>query len=468
MTHYMLFFSNDRRIPNTKKNRQVCIGIAVVISVLASIPSDVYATTAGDMLHVTQSVIGSIVPPPPPPPPAGGGGTFIAPEFSIADVRIDTHTTEAVVSWTTSIPSVATVRWGAEGVYGDGESSEVARALTHAISIEGLTPGTQYALAIRAVDEYGRTVTVEGVLFRTERLPDTTLPANVSAFRAIYRDGGIDLSWKNPADLDMERVRVVRSDIFFPEDPYDGLVVYEGRKESTRDTWIERGTTYYYAIFSEDESGNYSSGALAKVIVPREGQESVVVPDGDDAGDMFGGISIIGDGGNVPEEIRALTFSDFQFLQYGENVPRRGNVMTFDGTDTWEIFLPYDEVPEVLKTIAITLSDPDDPSKTFPFLLRVNTDKTGYVATLSPLERPGIYRVSATVLDYKHQVLKRFEGKIVIQGEVLVEETNFIGLCEYCYTNMTGIKFLQCYGCLALFAILMIMRFGKTIERKKE
>lgn len=424
-------------------------------------PLHLFAATDSDILLIRQQVGDSIVPPPP-SSLGGGGGTFLAPELSITNVRTDAHTTDVVVSWTTSIFSTAVLTWGTEGVYGKGQSAEVVPSMEHTMSIDGLSPGTQYALSLRVTDIYGRVVTVEGVLLRTERLPDSIPPANVSDFTAIYQDEGVMLSWDNPPDTDFKRVRIVRSDMFFPEDPYDGLVVYEGRKEFARDTWVDLGTTYYYTAFAEDNTGNYASGALARIRIPRSLDE-VFVPETDE-GDMFGGIEILPEYGEVPEEIKTLSFQDFRFVQFGKDVERNGNTLVIDASGNLQILLGYDSVPEVLKTIGVTLVDPNDPSKVFPFLLRRDTEGDAYSATLAPLTRPGVYRISATVLDYKHQVLKRFEGKLIVPGTIETESfPAFIGVCDYCTKELNGWRFLFCYGWIALILILILL-----MRRKKK
>jgi len=441
-----------------------------VFGYVSVVPENMYAAVTYDTTIIHQQVGDVVVPQPSPPSP--GGVSFLVPEFSISGVSTDPSVTGVVVSWTTTTPSVATLVWGTEGVYGKGQLTEISSVTEHSVSIDGLSPGTQYALSLRATDVYGRVVTVEGILFRTDRILDMTSPANVSDFTATYRDEGVDVSWNNPPDADFKRVRIVRSDIFFPEDPYDGLVVYEGRKEFVRDTWIHQGTTYYYAAFAEDDSGNYASGALARVRIPEleEGSE-----DEEEGDDVFDDGEILPTEETIPEDLRNLSFDDFRFIQFGKDVVRRGDTIMVDASGNLQISLGYDAVPEVLKTIGITLTDSDDSTKTFPFLLRREKEEEAYAATLAPFARPGIYRVSATVLDYKHQVLKKFEGKLVVPGIMGSEENPmFVGLCAYCTEELNGWRFLLCYGWIALLLILMLLLrrrkkkkyFSKLIKRQ--
>lgn len=47
-------------------------------------------------------------------------------------------------------------------------------------------------------------------------------------------------------------------------------------------------------------------------------------------------------------------------------------------------------------------------------LLRVNKEKTAYLATLMPPEDSGIYPLTITILDYKNQALKRISSQLIV------------------------------------------------------
>ena len=67
----------------------------------------------------------------------------------------------------------------------------------------------------------------------------------------------------------------------------------------------------------------------------------------------------------------------------------------------------------MLKSIVITLSYPTDATRTFSFLLRVNKEKTAYVATIAPLGESGIYGVNISIVDFKNQGLKKIVGNLI-------------------------------------------------------
>ncbi|HRZ30105.1 MAG TPA: carboxypeptidase-like regulatory domain-containing protein [Candidatus Paceibacterota bacterium] len=69
---------------------------------------------------------------------------------------------------------------------------------------------------------------------------------------------------------------------------------------------------------------------------------------------------------------------------------------------------------EFLKTIGITLTDPEDKNKTFSFLMRRSPDGLSYQATLSPLIRAGTYPIDIYIINYQNQTIRHLTGKLVI------------------------------------------------------
>lgn len=278
------------------------------------------------------------------------------------------------------------------------------------------------SIAHAADNTFTTSLTITGTTTSTSTPPSggssssgstTTMPvvigplANPSDFKAQPFSDRVHLSWNNPLDSRFVSVRIVRSESFFPKDEFDGVPVYEGTSQSFNDTHVVSRKTYYYAIFAKGTRGEFSSGALAQAYVPALG-EIVISPTSTDP------FINIPNSKNVDPQIAALTLADFEFIQEGKVLSTiNGQTVAIDGAENITIRLKYAKVPEILKTIAFTLLDPHDSSKVFPFLLRINADKTAYEATLGPLGRSGNYTMSIVVLDYQNQGLKRINGNIM-------------------------------------------------------
>lgn len=336
-------------------------------------------------------------------------------EINIYGLFVTPFDTFGVIEFKTTQPSLIKVFWGKSNDYEMGSMSGFFYEINHLVNIKELEQDTKYFYRIEATSSNGK-ISAYQSSFKTVKSIEESILTNVQNFRAIPLENSIALDWNNPSSDIFDSVRIVRSDKFFPRDVFDGEAIYEGKKESYEDKEVIAGKTYYYAIFAKDENGNYSSGALAQARIKLDGEVDAGLPK-----DPFDGINIIK---NVDPSISSLKLNDFDFIQKGKKLFDIDNTVTIDGSENLTISLDYNKVAEILKTIAITLVDPSDSEKVFPFLLRVNKDKTAYEATIAPLGKSGKYEMKIVVLDYKNQGLKRIEGSL--QAYVLEGVSKFL------------------------------------------
>ncbi len=242
---------------------------------------------------------------------------------------------------------------------------------------------------------------------------------NVSNFTGSYSGGTIHLSWQNPVFPRFVSVRLVRQTGSAPNSPTSGQLMYEGTAESFDDTNVTAGERYYYTIFVKDTRGNYSSGAVTSVLAststtppPCQGSSC---GGGGDSSDPFDNLP---PAPNVDPRIQLINFDDFIFFQPGLGIKRfrDGSTILINGQKPLTVYIAYDALPEVLKTIAITLFDPDDPRKTFTFILRADANKTRYTATIAPLLKSGRYRAVIHIINYQNQSLRKIQGELAVAG----------------------------------------------------
>ena len=93
--------------------------------------------------------------------------------------------------------------------------------------------------------------------------PDSTAPGPVTAFTATAGDAQVALAWTNPADSDLNGVRIQRKTGSAPTGATDGTTIFEGAGAQHTDTTAANGTKYYYAAYAFDAVPNYSPGAEA-------------------------------------------------------------------------------------------------------------------------------------------------------------------------------------------------------------
>jgi hypothetical protein len=344
--------------------------------------------------------------------PGPGGGRPIPDSEPpvISDIRISPGLFSVVVAWHTNELAISTLAWGPTPDYGTGSIAESSAALPHETSFDGLNSGTLYYLKISAQDAAGNIGVVRTTFF-TLSPPDLDPPANVRNLKAQLTEApnldSVKLNWENPLDPDFEAVRVLKSKIFYPRDPYDGEIIYDGPDIEALDRFV-KGDDYFYTVFTRDTVGNYSSGAIIKPVRPAQSIEGLspgfpVVPSPD-------------------PEIAALNILDFDFIQEQQVTIFTGGHIKIDSSKGLTISISYDKVPEVLKTIVITLTDPEDTTKNFSFLLRVNANKTAYVSHIGPFGKSGIYPVRITVFDFKNQGVKEIRGELTAELVVIFQE----------------------------------------------
>lgn len=352
------------------------------------------------------------------------------------------------------VPIQVLVRWGETQDYELGSLQSEAYLRSHTISITDLLPSTEYHFEIRMTDSFGRVSTISNQRFTTLSLPDTFAPSNVTNLNAVPTQDEIKLTWKNPVS-DFYQVRVVRSDYYYPQDPLDGVVVYEGRDQEYIDTDVEADVTYYYTVFTLDRSANFSSGAVTDSSLLKPG-ETYREPK------LFANIIKLSSD-LIHPLLKTLNVSDLRFYQDGQVLDVVDNTVQISSDRNLRIVIDYDKVPEILKTIAVTIHDPEDRSKTFSFLLRVNADKTAYEANVGAFERPGRYEFSLSILDYQRQGLAQLSGAFVaIAPEVILDDIGGIS------GGAIAVSVLSLVGLVVVLFWIARKRFGLTVVSNTE
>jgi len=98
--------------------------------------------------------------------------------------------------------------------------------------------------------------------------PDTSPPNPIKSLQVINKTGVVVLSWTNPDNPDFESVKVLRKQEVYPDVNYskaisDSLVVDitdKALQTTLLDDAVTANITYYYRIYSYDNSFNYASG----------------------------------------------------------------------------------------------------------------------------------------------------------------------------------------------------------------
>jgi hypothetical protein len=343
---------------------------------------------------------GTTLSPPPPTPtttPTTDGPTFgsriRALSGEIHSLRIVPQQESVTITYKTEGYIRSVIKWGRTSSYELGSLAERSFSTQHETTILGLTPGVLYYFSIEGENKIGRYGTMHSGTFMTLPPIDIFPPSNVRNLTAVREGDDIKLSWVNPDDSDFDKVRVVRSPLFYPSDTRDGWVAYEGSEEEVTDAGSAKDAKkQYYTVFTYDKLGNVSSGAV--VALNLENEPTII----DDADPTLNPIQ--------------LTFDALSFWQEGEQLDVSNGKVRVDGVKQLTITLPYEKVPEHLKTILVTLQDARDSTKKFSFLLRINKDKTAYTSTLAPFGITGDFPIQVSLFDFVTTQIGYTEGTL--------------------------------------------------------
>lgn len=243
---------------------------------------------------------------------------------------------------------------------------------------------------------------------------------NVLSFQATYNSttGNIDLTWQNPVFAQFAAVRIMRMTApSISGSPSVGTLIYDGVGQAAVDAGVSLDTTYFYTAFvrNNNSPANYSSGAVDAATVPPADEEELPPPDDEDLpppgtdDDPFKRFP-------KSQATSTLVFGDFQFIQQGEDVQffAGGEVVQVDGSKNLTILLPYHRAPEALKIIGMTVFDAAGSGKTFSFILKVDDQKTAYLAMIGELA-DGTYPLKIHLIDYADQSIKVLSGALYVR-----------------------------------------------------
>lgn len=336
-----------------------------------------------------------------------------APVPEVLSFTIEPGTSNAHISFSTSVPTRYTIRYG-ETIEFELSTVETERfQVEHSTILTGLSPNTVYEYEVVIYDRYQQEVVIQRSQFTTQtQYLSETLP-NVSTLKAVSSGSDVFLTWNNPTTLDsFAYVRVVRNHRFFPRDPNDGYIVYEGLKTSVFDLQaLKTHSKQFYTIFVLDLLGNTSSGAVTSV----EKLSSKQVDIATDLSQIRPPL--------VPATTQLssleLRFSDLIFLQEGFQTSAVVDNLEIDAQLPFLLRVPAALLPQHLKVITVTITRPTGLSAYDVYLLRRNESGSYYEALLDPLVRPGNHTVVLSIYDLLDEIQYQVSGSITAKIDII-------------------------------------------------
>ncbi len=161
---------------------------------------------------------------------------------------------------------------------------------SHSTPITELSSGSSYQYYIKCLDVYNNQNSVDyEISFAIAKIPsnpnpgnvgggggttpvstDATPPAQVTNLVASIIETEVLFTWKNPTDGDYSKTKILRKENSYSTSHLDGTVIYSDNKNSFTDKDLTPGTTYYYSLYTYDDSGNYSIASQQNITTKGE------------------------------------------------------------------------------------------------------------------------------------------------------------------------------------------------------
>lgn len=348
----------------------------------------------------------------------------------LKDISVLPGTDKVDFNWETYGYSRYSLYWGETNDYSDGAISNEVYRKNHQTSIDGLEQDTLYVYRLVGYTPSGQSVTLKEGQFKTKQPQERVAPPNVRYLQTQVEGNDVRLSWQLPLVSDIS-VRVVRNHFGYPTDINDGLVVYEGRSENIVDkNALSFKDTQYYTVFVVNKEGDVSSGAITIAKRIDMGDR----PSDTDVTQPTSSAEVIDDKKDTETKKPAFSFdpNNIRIIQSGVEKTFLTDKLMLSHEDTFTISIPYEALPEHLKSIVVTITDPTNHKRSYSFLLRLNSTKTNYEAVIAPLNVVGESLFKVEVFDFESQTIGTYTKSV----EFVESTTGYGGEREVVFPDM--------------------------------
>lgn len=187
----------------------------------------------------------------------------------------NTTNSSTVISWTTNEPATSQVEYGLSTSYGSNTTEDSNLVTSHIINLTNLNPSETYHFRVKSKDSKANEAVSQNFTFATQASPsktDNTPPDSITDLRIVDNDSSdsATLTWTAPGDdgstgqAALYDLRYSTSNITDSNwnqatqgqgEPVPHTVGYQ---EVFIASGLKSSTTYYFAVKTSDEAGNWS------------------------------------------------------------------------------------------------------------------------------------------------------------------------------------------------------------------
>lgn len=380
------------------------------------------------------------------------GGSGFDPDFNapvIGNLNVTTSSNSATINWVTDELATYRVIYGTTTEYLSGSIAKDRYATTHSALVSDLAPNTTYYFSVRAIDQSGNESVYTGV-FITLVPPDTEAPSNVSEFIALPQINKIQLTWNNSPEPDFSYVRIIKSEKFFPTDPLNGEVIYQGKGTSFIDTNVVPGVIYFYAAFAKDYAGNYSSGSVAYTMIPSS-DDLNKDPNAPTVDIQLPFVS-------TPPQL-PIPFHDFLVSD------NQGSQISLEDSEipvgqSLEIAIPKEKLPNDGAFLTLTVSDEGKKNTPSTYLFAYDEVNENYKVKTPAFKTVKRYSLVVTVFSSSKLIIEKVIGKVEVVKEAKASDGSSGG--------SGGLPAGIIIGTAILASVLVTVHFWRLVRIKKK
>lgn len=427
---------------------------------------------AGNYSSSSNSLSGTTpdIPPPVATSTDNTGGATSA-RVALENFSVETDTTNAFFSLETARPARITISWGRTIDYELGYLQNASFVRSHVTTITDLEPGTVYEYEVIGYTPSGHPTVLKQGQFTTDGGVVPVL-GNVQRLQATVTGSDVRLDWELPDTTELANVRIVRSHLGFPQNSLDGAIVYQGRGTSFFDAAVlDQFSPVYYTVFTIDQYGNTSSGAVVSAAMKTSGEGVIydpIAPPEHPPLDTIstGTIEIIDERATTSPEVATTTPNEQLRIPSLEEIfiSQNGKQYSFADTEIvlrsdqqYVISIPQTAVMRNLKTILVSFTDPENAQQSYSYILRLNNDQTAYEAAINPLLVAGWSNFTVAIYDYESRIVSRYFKQVQFSSPK--EQTETVVFPDYFFAHPE----LLLAGVSILILLLLLL-----LRRKRE
>lgn len=447
-------FRNEIQVATTSVTNFSDIGLAASTTYNYTIKAfDIDGLVSSSSPSVSTTTFGL----PPPEPPGQetvleSGGSYQVALLNYFDIEVGSVV--AKFDFGLNMPVTYRIQYGVADVLATGIVRTEVMRQQHTTVLTDLLSNTTYVYELYVTDRFGRESLVRSGHFTTKQEFITDSPVNVSEFSAQVIGDDVVLWWTAADQAFYTYVRVVRNPRFFPSDPLDGVVVYQGTANSFVDVGVMQGfDRQYYTIFAYNLAGQPASGMVAiaartptlpsipPLVTEEEIEDVLVTP------------------------VSAMTLSDVEIIQH-DKIQTLVDAVILTAEDSYIVRVSAKYIPVEARVVMVTLWQPES-NYTLSYLLSFDAATGYYKAVLPPLGRSGVYDIRVELYNGIQERVFYLRGLLAVDERVGLPSStvteNFL-LLGLLYILLGGIA-----GALVMFGFYrFFLLFWRRREQTKE